>query len=1057
MRTFTPARLPALVRATSIALVLAVAACLTPTASAQTQFAPYFGKNAIRYDNFKWHTYQSDHFEIYYYPEIEPHLERMAGYAESAYQHISSELKHDLAAKVPLILFQTSAEFYQQNVIPGAAQEGVGAFAEPSRYRILMPMDEPPDLLYRLIVHELTHIFQFDIIPTSLIRNSTPLWVNEGMSDYMTGVWRPNDIMMVRDAAIADIIPKMSNLQGYGDLGSPRGIYNLGHAAFEFMEARWGKEGVRQYVFALRKSIIGGGDDAYQEAFQISADEWDTEFDRYLKERFKPFRDKERPADYGRNLAPAADKTRYSQAYSIEPSPSGDLIAAMTGNSGDRELDIVLLSAKDGSVIRNLTPGFDQSRGFEYIVQPGGRWNTVPWMSWSPSGDRLAFFVRTEKDRSLVVEDVISRKIVQRFELNDVDAPESPDFSPDGKTVAFSAMRGGVTDVFTINLDTKAITNITKDAFADYAPTWTPDGKAIVVLTRVSGNEKLFRVDPATGTRTQLTFGTHDEAGAQYPRRRHAGVLVDGGRSERDGRSRGGQERHDLQPVDAQPEDQRAAPLHRCGQRQPVAGGAERRHGGAAHRLRELLQGRLQRARARPEGAARQAGHDRRLRLARADRGLPGAPHAHARGRQPEEEGQVRQALSRGPAAGERRASRAAATSWAAPRWPSPTCSATSSSRSSPPRCRSTARSRGRTSTSNGASSTRCRASRRRSSSTASSRASSTTRASAASSTAISPSPPPPPAAPRRSASGRSTATGASSCRAAWCTTASSSRTPGLQEYSQGYQQQQFGRQLLNNGTMVPFGLAFIQETTVFREFGPLAGNTVRLSYEVAPKIGSTLSRQTADLDVRKYFRLGGSGLLALRAKGFKSWGDNPGYYYFGGNSEMRGYDYLSFVGQNAGHVNAELRIPLIHAMATPIGILGGVRGTLFANVGGAAWANAGFKAYSREASIERPIIDYAPNPADPSAWTFRSTAIRCWSRASGSSMRGPATASACRPSRSASPSTSIGAGARSSTRAGKTCSSRCRAAARRSASRSSRCGSATTSKDRGWGLGARD
>ena len=74
----------------------------------------------------------------------------------------------------------------------------------------------------------------------------------------------------------------------------------------------------------------------------------------------------------------------------------------MTGNAGDRELDIVLISTKDGQVVRNLTPGFDQSRGFEYIVQPGGRWISVPWMSWSPAGDRLAFFVRTEKDRSLV-------------------------------------------------------------------------------------------------------------------------------------------------------------------------------------------------------------------------------------------------------------------------------------------------------------------------------------------------------------------------------------------------------------------------------------------------------------------------------------------------------------------------------------------------------------------------------------------------------------------------------------------------------------------------------
>jgi hypothetical protein len=45
-----------------------------------------------------------------------------------------------------------------------------------------MPMDAPPDQLYHLVVHELTHIFEFDIIPTSLIRRNMPLWVNEGLS-----------------------------------------------------------------------------------------------------------------------------------------------------------------------------------------------------------------------------------------------------------------------------------------------------------------------------------------------------------------------------------------------------------------------------------------------------------------------------------------------------------------------------------------------------------------------------------------------------------------------------------------------------------------------------------------------------------------------------------------------------------------------------------------------------------------------------------------------------------------------------------------------------------
>ena len=60
---------------------------------------------------------------------------------------------------------------------------------------MVLPIDEPPDQLYRLITHELTHVFQFDIIPRSLVRRGFPLWVDEGMADYMAGVWSPLDLM----------------------------------------------------------------------------------------------------------------------------------------------------------------------------------------------------------------------------------------------------------------------------------------------------------------------------------------------------------------------------------------------------------------------------------------------------------------------------------------------------------------------------------------------------------------------------------------------------------------------------------------------------------------------------------------------------------------------------------------------------------------------------------------------------------------------------------------------------------------------------------------------
>src|SRR5688572_7494140 len=940
---------------------LAFVAFAAPVA-AQTPYVPYFGKNQIRYDKFEWFRYETDHFIIYYYPEIEPHLERMAGYAESAYQQVSSELKHDLAHKVPLILFQTSSEFQQQNVIPGAAQEGVGAFAEPIRQRIVMPMDEPPDLLYRLILHELTHQFDYDIIPATLVRRSTPLWVHEGLADYMTGAWRPLDLMAVRDAAVADIVPKMSKLEGYSDVGGARMIYNLGHAIFEFIEAKYGKEGLRNYLFALRKSVIGGGEDAYMEAFKITADEFDQEFDKYLKDRFKPFRDKERPADYGRNLLPNPEKTPFRGGYTVEPSPSGDLLAVFSGNARDREGDILLVSARDGSVVRNLTKGFDQDLGFEFIVTPGGRWVTVPWFSWSATGDRLAYFARTEKSRSLILQNVLTRDIEQRVEMRTVDEPESPDFSPDGRRVAFAALQGGTGDIFILDLQTQEVTNVTKDSFADSAPTWAPDGRSLVYLARISGNEKLFRVDVATGEKTQLTFGTHDDAAAQFL---DADTLVFSSTAT-----------DPAQPVD--PDVARNGQIYNVWTLSLKSG--------ELRQFTDAVSGNLYTAVLRDGNFAPRIGvvtyykgeyelHvlDRRdpiVTAASADFGAPGpvidfqAPLSHTLvadkkakkgkfermfmdGRPPVALGVTSSgdvfggtAVTFSDVLGDQQFSLFAASI-------SQYRTLSFSYLNLAHRFNYAIQAYSQTQFFYGNMET------------------------AFYDPSFS-------GIIDRDLSIATRTVRGGSIFGIWPLNRyrrlelvggilqynESFNDPTLQEYSEGYQQQQFGAQLFRSGLYIPLGINFVQETTVFREFGPLAGNTMRLSYEVAPNIGDTLGRQTADVDARYYLRMGGSGLLALRARGFKSWGDAPDFMYFGGNSEMRGYEYLEFIGSEAAFLNAELRFPFIEAMLTPLGVLGGVRGVLFANMGGGHFDGQPFKWLSNSADIYTPVVGFTQSVA---------------------------------------------------------------------------------------------
>ncbi len=940
-----------------IALFTFVFVAGTLAASAQTAFVPYYNKNRIKYDHFNWHTYTTDHFEIYYYPEIEPHLERVASYAESAYQQVSADLKHDLAFKVPLVLYKTASEFQQQNIDPGELPEGVLAFAEPYRDRMVLPIDEPSDALYRLITHELTHIFEFDIIPRTLLRRGLPLWVDEGLADYETGYWNPFDLMSVRDAAIADIIPPMSDFQGV-QFADGRLPYNLGHAAFEFIESKWGKEGLRQFLFALRKSVIGGGDSAYEEAFKLKPDEFDEQFDKYLKDRFKPFRDKERPQDYGRDLAPKRGKTPFVSVVSIEPSPSGDLIAVAAGNRKDQELDIVLMSTKEGKIIRNLTGGFNTGFGFEYIATPGGfRGNAVPWMSWSPVGDRIAYFARKEKGKILVVQNVLTGKIEKRLEIKSVDMPESPDFSPDGKTLAFAGLRNAVADIFTINIDTGDIKNVTSDPFGDYAPTYAPDGKTLVYIARISGNDKLFRLDLASGKKTQLTFGTHDDGGAQF--------------------------------MDA---DTLVFPSTAVDPNQPIS--PEIAKNGNIYNIWTLnlktnelkqytdaLGGNVSPVLLRDENKAQRiafityykgeygihtmpAQKEALHTVATADFGAPGPvidfqpPLSHTlvkdnervkgrfeklflEGRPPVNVGVTSGGDFFGgtqvtftDVLGDQQFSFYAAS---VSQYRSLSGSYLNLSR----RLQYALQGFSQTQFYYANNAGTFYASQYGFLSHKDALATQTSRGGTA--FGIYP----------LNRYARLELTGG------LVQFKQQYSDPTLQQQAAAYQQQVYGRSLFADGKLMPLGVAYVRETTVFREYGPLSGETMRIGYEDAPKLGSFISRQTVDLDARKYLRIATNGVLAFRFRGLKSWGDFPSYLYSGGNSELRGYQYLEFIGNKAFFADAELRFPLIEAALTPVGVIGGLRAVAFADFGASQFAGTTLQVSSRAPITVQPIVNY--------------------------------------------------------------------------------------------------
>ena len=490
-------------------VVLAVASLLTAAiAGAQS-----FGKNKVRYDTFEWQEYATPHFRISFYDRVEPSLPRIASFAESAYDEISRKLNFQVQDPVPLIAFANHAEFEQTNVIVEFIPEGVGAFAVPARNRMVLPVDLPDADLQQLIAHELTHIFQYEILFQGklgkAITSSPPHWFMEGMASYMAQDEDSKAKAVMRDAVLSDQVPS---------IGSPSGgyfSYRYGHMVFKFVESEWGVDGLRDFVFEFRNALGGRVDRAIKRAFDLDVEEFDARFRSWLRKYYQEAAtERGDPREFGPQFRVQVDSG--SIETSPAASPSGDLIAAFSTYKND--IDVVLLGVPKRTLYRNLTKG--NSTQYQYLVAQAVTLGPDRGrdLSFSPDGNQVAVFARRERSRVLLLLDAIDGGIDKEYEIA-IDQPMSPAYSPDGATIAFKGFAAGHADIYLLDLASGAVRNFTADDAYDSAPTFTPDGKAIVYSSQSGEGAKLFEVQLADPQqRRQLTFGPGNDEGAAFSR-----------------------------------------------------------------------------------------------------------------------------------------------------------------------------------------------------------------------------------------------------------------------------------------------------------------------------------------------------------------------------------------------------------------------------------------------------------------------------------------------------------------------------------------------------------
>ncbi len=502
----TPALRSRLVIVGGLLLVFFLVAPLCIPRTAIAQYGYHFGRNKIQYENFEWQVLHTEHFDIYHYPEMQELAENGAQFAEEAYTELQNKFSFALNNRVPIIFYSSNLHFKQTNITPGFIPDGVGGFFEFLKGRVVIPANGNLHRFRRVIRHELVHVFTYNKllrvmrdyrkVPDTFL----PLWFTEGLAEYWSGDPDYNHEMVMRDAVYSNYLVPLDNIHR---ITGTFQMYKQGEAIFKFVGEEYGEEAILDMIdnFWRHRDFKKVIEMTLGEDFDIISQKWSA----WMKAKYyEEWQEIDAPsliastvAGRGFNSKPAfytfpngtkkvyfvSNRSGYSSIYQVEVNndfvPTGKPRPLVKGERSNR---------------------FEAFHLFESKI------------SISKNG-RLAFVTKSGGRDVIHVYDLLADRHTNTFGFEQLNAVYSPDWNSTGNKLAFTAIgNSGFADIYTYDLETKALQRVTDDHYDDRDPAFSPDDASIAFSSDrtnlgKNGAYNIFKYDTDSGALSYITYG----------------------------------------------------------------------------------------------------------------------------------------------------------------------------------------------------------------------------------------------------------------------------------------------------------------------------------------------------------------------------------------------------------------------------------------------------------------------------------------------------------------------------------------------------------------------